>query len=476
MQRWIGELPPLPWRLGLLALLARLLLANPAPSWIPASLLPWLSSLDELLLSYAALLLAAWLFYDLPTALRLWRAPAKILRDLALLLIMSALTVVIVQQQVRINLLSLVTASAVLTAVIGLAAQETLKDLFAGITLQLDPPFRLGDWISIGESSGVVTSLTLMNTEIIRFDGSVVVLPNSFVAEEHLHRLRADDPLGVHFKIGLDYSYPPAKAQRLLSGVLSRNQSVLADPPPSVWIDSYGDSAIVYEILAYAQGSSQYSLRMHEVRSSLLLEIWYALRREGQTIPFPVRQIQAQRRKDASSHELVNASIAERLEALRCNPLFSALDVDLLQRLAVLTSIQEYAPGESVVVEGDDDDDLFQIVTGRLEVCRTQPADGRLAVIATLNDGDIFGEMSLLLDAPRSATVRALVDCRLLRVERQHIAALLDQDPTLVESLAQIVAHRQRSLDAFNTKALSESGLDILATMKHLFGSIVRRS
>jgi len=460
--------------LGLLALLARLLLANPAPSWIPASLLPWLSSLDELLLSYAALLLAAWLFYDLPTALRLWRAPAKILRDLALLLIMSALTVVIVQQQVRINLVSLVTASAVLTAVIGLAAQETLKDLFAGITLQLDPPFRLGDWISIGESSGVVTSLTLMNTEIIRFDGSVVVLPNSFVAEEHLRRLRADDPLGVHFKIGLDYSYPPAKAQRLLSGVLSRNQSVLADPPPSVWIDSYGDSAIVYGFLAYAQGSSQFAMR--DLRSCLLLEIWYALRREGQTIPFPVRQIQAQRRKDASRHELVNASIAERLEALRCNPLFSALDVDLLQRLAVLTSIQEYAPGESVVVEGDDDDDLFQIVTGRLEVCRTQPADGRLAVIATLNDGDIFGEMSLLLDAPRSATVRALVDCRLLRVERQHIAALLDQDPTLVESLAQIVAHRQRSLDAFNTKALSESGLDILATMKHLFGSIVRRS
>ncbi|MFZ9269749.1 MAG: cyclic nucleotide-binding domain-containing protein [Prochlorococcaceae cyanobacterium] len=474
MQRWIGELPPLPWRVCLLAALARLLLARSAPSWIPATLLPWLSSLDELLLSYAALLLAAWLFYDLPTALGLWRAPAKILRDLALLLIMSAFTVVIVQQQVKINLVSLVTASAVLTAVIGLAAQETLKDLFAGITLQLDPPFRLGDWISIGESSGVVMSLTLMNTEIMRFDGSVVVLPNSYVAEEHLRRLRAEEPLGVHFKIGLDYSFPPAQAQRLLYGVLARNQWVLVNPASSVWIDSYGDSAIIYEILAYAQGSSQFAMR--DLRSSLLLEIWYALRREGQSIPFPVRQIYAQRRQAMSAHDVVNASIAERFDALRCNPLFASLDAQLLQQLAVLTSIEDYAPGESVVVEGDDDDDLFQVLTGRLEVCRAQPADGRSCVVASLSEGDIFGEMSLLLDAPRSATVRTLVESRLLRVQRQHIAALLDQDPTIVESLAQIVERRQRSLDALNEKALAGSGLDILSTMKHLFGAIIRRS
>lgn len=475
MQRWIGGLPPLPWRICLVALLTRVLLGGALPVWVPTALRPWLSSLDELVISYAALLLVAWLVYDLPASLKLWRSPPKILRDLTLLLIASALTVVIVQQQVRINLVSLVTASAVLTAVIGLAAQETLKDLFAGMTLQLDPPFRQGDWIAIGDAEGIVTSLSLMNTELTIFDGSVVVFPNSIVAEGKLKRHRPDDPLRVHFKIGLDYSFPPAQACRLLHEALQRNRLVLAEPAPRVWVDSYADSAIVYEVLAFSESCPRFPFR--DLRSALLIQIWYALKRVGQSIPFPVRQLQPHRRPGQAAEALVNAAIAERFAALSRNVLFSGLDEHQREQLALLTRVEDYAPGEAVVVEDDDDDDLFQVLSGRLDVWRDQSSSSEPGQqwLAELKADDIFGEMSLLLDAPRSATVRAVDAVRLLRVKRDDIAPLLAQDPHLLEQLALIVDQRRRSSQALDGEKTADPSHDILATMKSLFDSLLRR-
>ena len=95
----------------------------------------WLDSVLQLSRSYAGLQLLFWLFLELPSPISWWAHPPKILRDLSALTIGAALTVVVLQQAAKINVVGLVTTSAILTAVIGLAAQEALKDLFAGIML-----------------------------------------------------------------------------------------------------------------------------------------------------------------------------------------------------------------------------------------------------------------------------------------------------------------------------------------------------
>jgi len=471
MLRWVSRLPPLPWRLCLAALAARFLLQDAALAVVPAGLSPWLACLDELLFSYAALLLGTWVLVDVPTSLALWRQPPRILRDLSLMLIGTAITVVIVQQQVRINLVSLVTASAVLTAVIGLAAQETLKDLFAGITLQLDPPFKLGDWIALGEVRGVVTGFTLMNTELSNLDGSKVVLPNSFVAEEQLRRFRAEDPLGVHFSIGLDYSFPPAQAQQLLLKVLHNNPWVLSEPPSRVWIDTFAESAIAYEILAYKAGSAQFAMR--DFRSALLLDIWYALRRQGQSIPFPVRQLKAPHSSTSLHAGGDGQALTQRLRELERNPLFAALDQNQLQLLAGLTSTQVYAPGEAVVVEGDLDGDLYQVISGSLEVTTTQPESGQELLVSILSRGDLFGEMSLLLDSPRSATVRAVDEVVLLQVQRHHLAPILEADPLLYEQFAKIVQERRQELASVVNDSNDQPNIDVIRKMKDLFAALL---
>lgn len=474
MERRLSSWPPFPWKLPLAAVAAWLILRLVPVPWWPSGLAPWLATLDDLLSTYAGLQILGWLLTELPSAIGLWREPPTILRDLSLLLIGTAFTVVIVQQQVRINLVSLVTASAVLTAVIGLAAQETLKDLFAGITMQLDPPFRIGDWIALGETRGTVSSLTLMNTVLWTADGSQVVLPNSLVGAEQLKRFRPEDPLGVQITIGLDYGFAPAQALQLLRRVVQRNGRVLRDPAPNIWIDSYGESAIHYTVLAYQAGSSAYGMR--DLRSALLQDIWYALRRHGQSIPYPVRDLLTSRRHPDPAQPLVDLPLQRRCDWLAQNAIFSGMSPVQVEQLAASSRVLAFAPAEAVVVEGDQDDDLYQLISGSLQVSRKQAGSDEEMLVTVLHPGDIFGEMSLLLDAPRSATVRALEEVVLLQVSRTHLAPLMADDPLLLEQLAAVVSQRRLQLDRLEAESVKDVDVDILSRMRHLFGSLLHAS
>ena len=450
------------------AVVAVLYLLLPA-DWLRVDLHSWLRLLVKLLLVYAGLRLLGWLVLDGPEALGLWRGPSKILRDLGLLMIAAAITVVVVQRHAQINLVGLVTTSAVLTAVVGLAAQETLKDLFAGITLQLDPPFREGDWIDLGEARGTVTQLTLMNTHLSAFDGAQVVLSNSTVAQATLRRFRPSYPVGNRFSLGLDYTLPPSEALALLRQVLSLHPGVLQQPAPQAWVGAYGDSAITYEILAF---QSEVGDRPgFELRSDLLEQIWYALERVGQTVPFPVMEIR--RRQDHNSlqeHDFSQAGASERAALLSQNPLLRNLSPAQQQQLSRATRRLRFAQGEVIVREGDPGDALFQLISGRVEVLKAAP-DGSLMPVTRLNPGDVFGEMTLCVDEPRNATVRALEQTVLLEIERCDLQPLIQADPSLLETIATLVSERRSELNQL-TQGHQEQRDNLLQRMQQLFNAM----
>ena len=123
-----------------------------------------LTSAITLLWTFGLIRLSSWTLLQLPAELGWWKPTAKILRDLITLAVITALTMVVIHRDFQVNLVGLAATSAVVTAVVGLAAQETLNNLFAGISLQVDSPFEEGDWIDLGFTKGVVTSLRLMTT------------------------------------------------------------------------------------------------------------------------------------------------------------------------------------------------------------------------------------------------------------------------------------------------------------------------
>ena len=433
----------------------------------------WLRLVSDLLIIYAALRVLCWLLLVLPTQLGLWRGPSKILQDLLLFVIGATITVVLVQQRGQVNLVGLITTSAVLTAVVGLAAQETLKDLFAGITLQLDPPFREGDWIDLGDVRGTVNQLTLMNTHLGSMDGSQIVLSNSTVAQATLKRFRPGRPIGLRFSLGLDYTLPPGEAIGLLRQSLMQHPQVLHEPAAEVWVGAYGDSAITYEVMAFH--TSLGDRASYTLRSDLLERIWYALERVGQSVPFPVREIRRRRERSDDTLDFSAAGPQQRAELLGQNPLLKQLKPEQLQQLAPLTRCLRFGRGELIVREGDPGDAMFQVVAGRVEVLKQSPG-GSSTVVATLTEGDIFGEMTLCTNELRSASVQALEQTVLLELERRDLLPLIDADPALLERIANLVAQRRSHLESLTQIDGNVEAASLLRRMQQLFASMGRQS
>lgn len=419
--------------LGLLLTAALLAMLQ---AWIP---LAWLRTTAWLALAWLLVRLSAWLLLQWPAQQGWWPEPPKILRDLGQLLVGGALTLVILQQQAGVNLVGLVTTSAVLTAVLGLAAQQTLKDLFSGISLQLDPPFQLGDWVDLGEISGVVESLTLMNTRLRNVEGARIAVPNATVVQTGLRRFRAEDPVGTRLQLGLDYALPPDQAIAMIKRVLADHPQVLRDPSPRIWLQDYGDSALVYELLIWHR-DARMGVR-NQIRSEVRSQLWYALARDGWSIPFPVREVQP-RRVQRNRHNPGRYGQEQRARLLASNPLFRDLDSGQLMTLAQRCQVLCFGPGETVLRQGDVGDALYQVVEGRLAVELHKPEQAAVR-IAELGAGEVAGEMGLFAGEPRSATVRSIETSLLLEVEREALAPLLEAAPALANQLAALVTQRR---------------------------------
>lgn len=429
----------------------------------PSGGLRWLAALDELAVAYGLIGLGVWLLLECPPALGWWPPTAGILRDLTKIGLGALATVLVLQNRAQLNLVGLVTTSAVLTAVVGLAAQEILKDLFAGIGLQVDPPFRVGDWIEIGDANGVVESLSLMSTTLRRVDNSTMQVPNSKVVDSSLRRFTSQEAVGNRFTVALGYEVPPGQAHELLESVLQRHPLVLDNPAPIVWVSQFDASWINYELLAFHRNGAEGS-RLR-IRSELLEQIWYTVQRQGWSLPFP--SLQLQKRPEALPPVLQDASATS--EVLRRSWLFSQLEQAQVERLAQRVHWSHFGPGETIVREGDVGTALFQVVQGAVEVFKNDGSAEGLAV-ARLDTDEIFGEMGLCTGEPRSATVRSRGECVLLEVNRADLLPMLEEDPSVLDQLSLIVATRRSELERLSSKDAEERRSSILRRMRDLFG------
>ena len=437
-------------------------------SLVPASSRPWLAIGVDLLLVLALIRLLLWLVLELPGGLGWWRPPPELLVQLLLVAGGALAAVLLVNQVGRLDLMGLVTTSAVLTAVLGLAIQEPLKDLIAGLELQLGDDLRLGDLVEIGagQARGRVESVSWRDTTLRTFDGVRVVVPNTQVSSGILRNLSVTGAVSDRFEVGLDYDLPPGAALSLLERIVTNHPLVLQEPPPEVRVKAFADSAITYEVQVWFREPSE-RVRL-TLRSALLQQIWYALKREGRSIPFPVRELQRRRSEPAAEALVASLPPQEGRRLLAGHSLFADLPPADLDCLLTHSRPVLFTAGEAIVREGAIGRSLYQVISGRVEVQKeVQP--GHTIHVADLGPGEVFGEMTLFQGQPRSATVRALEDSRLLRVDRAGVRELLERDPDLLERFAQLVNSRRRELESLGHEERQREASNLLEAMRKLF-------
>jgi CRP-like cAMP-binding protein len=132
--------------------------------------------------------------------------------------------------------------------------------------------------------------------------------------------------------------------------------------------------------------------------------------------------------------------LSNEVELLRRVPLFSGIEPSKLKLLAYTSDVVTYEPGQVLVRIGDAGDAAYVIITGDADV--TVPADGGDITVAELHDGDFFGEIAILCDTPRTATVMAKNELTALRIRKEPFFQLLLQFPEMAVELTRLLAER----------------------------------
>src|SRR6195256_1872483 len=131
---------------------------------------------------------------------------------------------------------------------------------------------------------------------------------------------------------------------------------------------------------------------------------------------------------------------------LRSVPLFSSLSGDQLLVLASVLSRKPYPRDSAVIAAGDPTDALYIVISGRLKVVMSDK-EGREVILAILNQGEVFGEMGLIDQAPRSATVAAIESCELLTITRTDFTKCLQKNFDLTMNVIGGLVKRLREAD-----------------------------
>ena len=140
------------------------------------------------------------------------------------------------------------------------------------------------------------------------------------------------------------------------------------------------------------------------------------------------------------------AESPEAIASLRIIPMFSGVSTEILESIASLLIERRFPKHKTIVEEGAPGDYMYIISEGRVKVTKLS-GDGREKILELLDVGDFFGEMSLFDDAPRSASVKAMSDVRIMALARNDFLRLLSSSPGLALSVIQELTRRLRQVD-----------------------------
>ncbi len=379
----------------------------------------------------------------------------KILRDVLDFVLYVVAAIPILKTQLDIDLTSLLATSAILSVVLGLALQESLGNVFSGLALQLERPFRAGDWISAGEHEGRVVHVAWRATRIETFRSEEVTVPNSNLAKQPVRNYtRGGQPVALDLEVGVSYATPPNVVREEVVSALADVPLILKTPAPVCLVSRFADSAVTYLVRFYI---ADYRSQPDAVDQAYT-RLWYRFSRAGIEIPYPQRVVHMKAQQAASPH----------LTLLSGLDLFTPFSSEQRAELARAAVERRFGRGEAIIREGDDGHTFYVIVSGEVAVARGGNE------IARLSRGAYLGEMSLLTGEPRSATVVATSDVVVLELDRQVFSKHFAENPERAQQLSELLAQRRSELDAVAsaTGANAPEGAkanEILRRLKSIF-------
>jgi small-conductance mechanosensitive channel/CRP-like cAMP-binding protein len=353
----------------------------------------------------------------------------------ALVIFLIALLIVLsVGYHAERELKGVLAGSGIAAIILGFAGQNLVGGIIAGMSLQINRPYKVGDWLQVGERFAEVMEINWRSTRLRTNDNIYLDIPNNEIVRQTIINLHYPTQLhAMRIRVGVEYGAPPNRVKDALFRAAMSAHGVVQDPPVRVFLVDFADSAVIYEIKFYMLNHA----RINEINDAVRTNVWYELKRQRITIPYPIRTLQVQRRVSPALDE----DHAEAREILRGQSLFGCLSDEQIDSLVKQSRLNHFGRGERVIEEGAEGESMFVLLRGAAQVSVSK--NGSAIPVATLRSGDCFGEMSLLTGERRSATVRAEGDAYVMEISKPIMADILRQAPDCLNQLSEILAKRK---------------------------------
>lgn len=189
----------------------------------------------------------------------------------------------------KINITPLLASAGIAGVAVAFAAKDTIANFFGGISVFVDKPFKIGDYIVLDQGErGEVVAIGVRSTRIRTRDDIQITIPNSIIANTKIINESAPVPnFRVRVPVSVAYGSDIDLVQQTLLKIASQNGNVIDDPEPRVRFRQFGDSSLNFELLCWAKEPALRGLTVHELNCS----IYKTFNEMGIRIPFPQRDV-----------------------------------------------------------------------------------------------------------------------------------------------------------------------------------------
>lgn len=371
-------------------------------------------------------------------------AAPGVIQGAASAVIYSITLLVVLSDILKLDTGAVLISTGVVAGVLGVAMQNTIGDLFSGVAISIDQPYRIGDWVEFEDGTlGEVVDITWRSTRVRSWNASLYVVPNKKAATATVHNYHRPTKTYAHWlELAVSCDISPLLVRELLLKAALGCRRVLRNPPPLVYLCDPGRP---YRYMVFVHFPD------YPWRYAALDELFLAIHAQFQGAGIAPAAVTYQ--IDARRAEAPVASLPSVPEVLRNVAVFTPLSDEEIATLAEGLTPREVGVGEGIVEQGDAGESMFVIATGIVVLSRR--IDGEMKEIERLGIGQCFGEMSMLTGEPRYSTAKAATNVRLIEIPKAEFAPILAANAQLNERLAEIAAARRAHSEAL-ARALAE--------------------
>ncbi len=409
---------------------------------------------------------------------RIFTSPPRIAEDILVIIAYLAWGLVRLRYA-GLDLGSIVATSAMITAVVAFAMQDTLGNILGGLALQLDNSVEIGDWIKVDDVTGRVVDIRWRSTLVETRNWETVVFPNSQLMKNKFLVLgrRTDQPVQwrrwIWFNANLNIT-PTKIANTVEEAIEHANISNIAQTPRP--------SCVLMEI---DKGCARYALRYwltdlaadDPTDAIVRWHIYAALERAGIKLVLQEQSVHFIKENEKYEEAVQRRELERRIKTLRRVALFAQMSNKEFKHLAEHLKYAPFARGNLISKQGAVAHWLYIIINGDAQVY-VEADNGEKHILNVLGKGDFFGEMGLMTGAPRSASVVAQTDVECYRLDKIAFESIMLERPSIAEEISQILVNRRAELDQVLQNADQSNKPiaphiqhhEILATIKGFFG------